>query len=791
MRPDCRDTRMTAALGKGVLKLLAALLERWAQLRTIPAPDDADTVLTALQLGWCVAEVRGRNRLNAPAGPEAGLPNRADQALPLPVEQTPAERRVPAQAVMTVLAGRLGVDSDADGASFASQINAKANTLATLPKNDSGARAQWNAFTELIYRFDAHIQSVLTANSEIQAAGYVLGRGLAECYWSLDPRLPEGPSPPSAWWFLFSDQRCKELNRLLARLSDYMKPYAAPAIADSLDDWKAVAVNPQQRLQAQSALYAQVCVWHELTALGRDPTNFIKPHSHAPRLHVIGEGIGFFWGRVTLTLVGLAAAIALVAVLGTGNGNAVSSTLLAVLAATGISTAVLSANRFRQDTLTDIAGLAGTTFQPGTSRPTRTHPQRRPGPPGTGRPAWARRGRRIGERPPRDWVAITASSLPGLAAVVALIFTGLQVHATNGQLQETKNQLHIAEQGQITDRYNAAIANLGSSSIDIRQGGIYALQRLMQDSPRDQPTVIAELCAFAREPTASNPKPQESSAPSLPTDVQAALTVAGTRNTANDGRTTLIDLNHAPLADAQLEYLRLAGANLAGAALAGADINYTHLASASLAGADVAGADLIYTQLADANLSGANLTMAHLTNTDLTRADLSHVNLTGAVLAGANLTGASFFGANLTGAVLAGENLPYLSFATATLSGADLTGADLTHGDLIAAVLAGAGFANATLSGADLSGADLSGADLRQATLTGADLSYADLTGADLYGAGLIGANLTGADLTGAHPYLARLTGANLTGARWPHGATVPQGWQRNPGSDRLEQAGH
>ena len=766
---------MTAALGKGVLKLLAALLERWAQLRTIPAPDDADTVLTALQLGWCVAEVRGRNRLNAPAGPEAGLPNRADQALPLPVEQTPAERRVQAQAVMTVLAGRLGVDSDADGASFASQINAKANTLATLPKNDSGARAQWNAFTELIYRFDAHIQSVLTANSEIQAAGYVLGRGLAECYWSLDPRLPDGASHPSAWWFLFSDQRCKELNRLLARLSDYMKPYAAPAIADSLDDWKAVAANPQQRLQAQSALYAQVCVWHELTALGRDPTNFIKPHSHAPRLHVIGEGIGFFWGRVTLTLVGLAAAIALVAVLGTGNGNAVSSTLLAVLAATGISTAVLSANRFRQETLTDMAALAVTTFQPGTSRPTRTHPQRRPGPPGTGRPAWARRGRRIGERPPRDWVAITASSLPGLAAVIALIFTGLQVHATNGQLQETKNQLHIAEQGQITDRYNASIANLGSSSIDIRLGGIYALQRLMQDSPRDQPTVIAVLCAFAREPTASNPKQQESSAPSPLTDVQAALTVVGTRNTANDGRATVIDLNHAPLAGAQLEDLDLSGADLSGADLSGANLSSTDLARAKLTNADLSGADLNSTPLAGADLSGANLTMARLTSTDLTRAVLRHVNLTGASFFGVNLSGASFFGANLAAAVLPGAGFAGVDLSGADISRADLSGADLTHGYLVVADLAGAVLVDADLSGADLTGADLTGADLTHATLKGANLSYADLAGAKFLAASLSGANLTG---------------ANLTGAYWPVRATRPEGWQRNH-TGYLERAGH
>ncbi len=384
------------------------------------------------------------------------------------------------------------------------------------------------------------------------------------------------------------------------------------------------------------------------------------------------------------------------------------------------------------------------------------------------RTAWARRSRRIRERPPRDWVAITVAGLPGLAAVLALIFTGLQVRATNSQLQATKNQLQITEQGQITDRYNAAIANLGSTSLDIRIGGIYALRRLMQDSTRDQPTVIAVLCAFARGPNASNPKLHESSASSLPTDVQAALTVVGTRNTANDGPTTLIDLNHAPLANAQLEYLGLSGTVLTGANLAGANLKYTDLARADLTGADLTGANLIYTLLSAAKLSGANLTMAHLSNTDLDNADLTGANLTDASFSGVNLTRASFFGANLTGAVLAGENLPYLSFATANLSGADLTGAELSNGYLVASELSGAILANADLSGADLSGADLSGADIRQANLPGADLSSADLSGADL----------SGADLTGA----------NLTGAYWPHGAIVPEGWQRNPGSGRLER---
>ena len=57
-------------------------------------------------------------------------------------------------------------------------------------------------------------------------------------------------------------------------------------------------------------------------------------------------------------------------------------------------------------------------------------------------------------------VAIGLAELPGLAALIAL-------RSTN---QQVSHQLQIAEQGQITDRYNAAITNLGSRSIEVRLG---------------------------------------------------------------------------------------------------------------------------------------------------------------------------------------------------------------------------------------------------------------------------------------------------------------------------------
>ncbi len=285
------------------------------------------------------------------------------------------------------------------------------------------------------------------------------------------------------------------------------------------------------------------------------------------------------------------------------------------------------------------------------------------------------------------------TALPGLAAVIALIFAWPLINVTNHQLQ-------IAELGQITDRYNAAITNLGFPSIDVRLGGIYALQRIMQDSSLDQPTVVAVLCAFVRDhASAANARsahrrPTSSFTSSdltqPPTDIRAALAVVSTRNTAHDSSTTVVDF---------------AGANLSGSSFSSgpgaADLSGAILTGANLSGAILPGVDLSGARLVDADLSGA-----WFSNVNLSDADLTHANLT---------------------------NVYQLS--SADLSGADLTDVNLT----------GANFTNTDLSGVDLSGMDLAGENL-----TGANLSGADLTGADLTHADLTGAKLTGAKLTGA-----------------------------------------
>jgi pentapeptide repeat protein len=185
-----------------------------------------------------------------------------------------------------------------------------------------------------------------------------------------------------------------------------------------------------------------------------------------------------------------------------------------------------------------------------------------------------------------EWIAVAGVMVTAFATAGALFFNAQSLRVTNKQ--------------QISDRYNTAITNLASRSIDIRLGGIYALQGVMKDSPGDQPAVIAVLCAFVRDHAPSIPGRRGGIPPPPPTDIQAALTVVGSRNTANDGHTTVVDLNHTQLASAQLVDASFPGANLFGANLTAA-----HLRGAILAGANLENANFVGADLRDATLTGA------------------------------------------------------------------------------------------------------------------------------------------------------------------------------------------
>jgi hypothetical protein len=115
---------------------------------SFPARDDAPKVLSAVRLGWAVAEARGRNRPSAPPGGAAPLPAGRDHALPLRVERSATELRIEAQALLAALAGELNVDKGPAGRSFGTEFDEKAKLLARA-RADAATRALADAADRL------------------------------------------------------------------------------------------------------------------------------------------------------------------------------------------------------------------------------------------------------------------------------------------------------------------------------------------------------------------------------------------------------------------------------------------------------------------------------------------------------------------------------------------------------------------------------------------------------------------------------------------------------------------
>jgi hypothetical protein len=183
-----------------------------------------------------------------------------------------------------------------------------------------------------------------------------------------------------------------------------------------------------------------------------------------------------------------------------------------------------------------------------------------------------------------------------------------------GALAFTARTFYLSREGQVTDRYTRAIDQLGSDKLDVRIGGIYALERIARDSARDHPTVMEVLTAFVREHSreqqieaeieadrAQSPGPT----PRIRPDVQAAVTVIGRRHSHYDLRHRYLSLREAALAGADLRGADLNGAHLNGAQLNGAHLRGAKLRRAQLRGADLTGARLLVADLIDADLAGA------------------------------------------------------------------------------------------------------------------------------------------------------------------------------------------
>jgi Pentapeptide repeats (8 copies) len=303
---------------------------------------------------------------------------------------------------------------------------------------------------------------------------------------------------------------------------------------------------------------------------------------------------------------------------------------------------------------------------------------------------WLRR--RLTARPVR-WVAAAAGVMVLVVLVVVVLPPRFTAHRTFDQPSEelkaqndvrttllqalaggvlllgayfTYRQLRVTREGQITDRYTKAVDQLGSDHLDVRVGGIYALERIARDSPGDRATIEEVLTAYVRDHA---PWPPSRSASAQPIGAQQTTTATtpetlSTSSPAGTGTARQPDENVAepldPAADVLAAVTVLCRRLLPPSGLRPLDLTRVHLRGALLDGAN----------LQDAQLAEANLQRVRLIGANLQRVRLDSANLQNAWLHGANLQDAQLRAANLRDALLDGANL-----RDANLSGADLKGA--------------------------------------------------------------------------------------------------------------------
>jgi uncharacterized protein YjbI with pentapeptide repeats len=295
-------------------------------------------------------------------------------------------------------------------------------------------------------------------------------------------------------------------------------------------------------------------------------------------------------------------------------------------------------------------------------------------------------------------VSLTVQAIAAVVAAGAVIVTLPPALGALEGVRVSKEQVDITREGQLTDRFTAAVDQLGSDKKEVQLGGIYALERLARDSQPDQPVIIEVLCAFVR---LHSPASAPSAPPrAVPTEVVAAATVVVRRQARTDP-----------------DQIDFASVNLAGLDL-------------STATRPPVVPDLFRARLQASRLDDMNLGRANMRGADLTGAQLRRTKLRGNLI-GANLTAADFTDAVLEATLFDKAFAKDAKLVRARLNGAYLRRTSLTDSDLSGAVLDGAHLEGVLAPGADFAGARLQGTYLMRADLsTTRNLTLAQLRSA-------------------------------------------------------------
>ncbi|WP_048126110.1 pentapeptide repeat-containing protein [Methanosarcina sp. WWM596] len=214
--------------------------------------------------------------------------------------------------------------------------------------------------------------------------------------------------------------------------------------------------------------------------------------------------------------------------------------------------------------------------------------------------------------------ATLAQILGGVAIGIGLYYTWRRItiaeedlKVTQENLKVTQKNLKVSQEGQITERFTRAVEQLGAidqsgnPAIEIRLGGIYALERISTESEKDYWPIIEILTAYVRKNSSVENQSNENflttgyismdiqanesthnevpEVNSLSLDIEAVITVLGrSKHRYMDKESKCLNLKNTffkwlTLKDAHFEGTNFSNAHFEGAVLKNAHFEQTDL----------------------------------------------------------------------------------------------------------------------------------------------------------------------------------------------------------------------
>ncbi len=283
-----------------------------------------------------------------------------------------------------------------------------------------------------------------------------------------------------------------------------------------------------------------------------------------------------------------------------------------------------------------------------------------------------------------DWLKGEESNSAAIRNVALVVAGIIAFPLAIWRAWAAQRQADASDKSLLNERYQKGAEMLGSSTLSVRLAGIYALQRLAEESPNEYHVQITRLlCAFIRLPPYKSGGRRE--------DVESALQAIATR-TPEDLRIEQ-KLGFQPnLTDANLHRIKIRPrtvveiafyenrdrSDLENLTFVEKSSFHENLSQILLSGADLSEAWLDHTNLSGNEFEATDLSKTHFSSSDLSRSEFREARMSGALLDGATLTNAVFEQVDLTDAQLNSADLSKAMFNNSDLRGADLKNANVS-----------------------------------------------------------------------------------------------------------------